>query len=101
AAAAAQAAAEGVADKVRVVAALTRSALATPTVRAAAASRHWCEVYVAAPIGDTLLEGYIDLLYRGPDGLVVVDYKTDHVPDEGALAQRLEHYRRQGAAYAL
>ncbi len=31
--------------------------------------------------GDRLLEGYIDLLYRGPDGLVVVDYKTAATSD--------------------
>ena len=30
----------------------------------------------ARPIGDRLLEGYVDLLYRGADGLVVVDHKT-------------------------
>ena len=100
-AAAAQAAAEGVADRSRVVAALARSALDAPAVRAAATRRHWRELYVAAPIGDTLLEGYVDLLYEDDDGLVVVDYKTDHVPDDAALEQRLVHYQRQGAAYAL
>ncbi len=101
AAATAQAAAEGVADRAGVVEVLARSALQAPAVRAAAAAAHWREVYVAAPLGDTLLEGYIDLLYRDTDGLVVVDYKTDHVPDEPSLEARLQHYRRQGAAYAL
>ena len=99
--AAAQAAAEGVADRTAVVEALARSALQTPAVRAAAAAPHWREVYVAAPVADTLLEGYIDLLYRDTDGLVVVDYKTDYLPDEPSLEARLGHYRRQGAAYAL
>ena len=37
---------------------------------------HWREVYACTPIGDRLLEGYVDLLYRGDDGLVVVDHKT-------------------------
>jgi len=100
-AAAAQAAAEGVADRAEAVAALAGAALASPSVRAAAALPHWREVYVAAPFGDTLLEGYLDLLYRDADGLVVVDYKTDHLPDEPSLDARLEHYRLQGAAYAL
>jgi hypothetical protein len=100
-AAAAQAAAEGVLGQEAVVAALARSALAAPVVMEAATSPHWREVYVAAPVGDTLLEGYIDLLYRAPDGLVVVDYKTDHLPDDASLEARLEHYSRQGAAYAL
>jgi ATP-dependent helicase/nuclease subunit A len=58
-------------------------------------------VYVAGPFGDTVLEGYLDLLYRDADGLVVVDYKTDHLPDEPSLEARLGHYRRQAAAYAL
>jgi ATP-dependent helicase/nuclease subunit A len=100
-AAAAQAAAEGVLGREAVVAALARSALAAPAVIEAAGAPHWREVYVAAPIGDTLLEGYIDLLYRTPEGLVVVDYKTDHLPDEPSVDARLAHYRRQGAAYAL
>jgi ATP-dependent helicase/nuclease subunit A len=100
-AAAAQAAAEGVLGREAVVAALARSALRAPAIAEAAASPHWREVYVAAPIGATLLEGYIDLLYRTPEGLVVVDYKTDHLPDEPSVDARLAHYRRQGAAYAL
>ena len=100
-AAAAQAAAEGVADRTAVVEVLARSALQSPVVQAAAAAPHWREVYVAVPVADTLLEGYIDLLYRDTDGLVVVDYKTDHLPDEPSLEARLAHYRRQGAAYAL
>jgi hypothetical protein len=100
-AAAAQAAAEGVDGRAGVVEALARSALATPAVAAAARAPHWREVYVAAPVGDTLLEGYIDLLFRTDEGLVVVDYKTDHVPDEPALDERLAHYARQGAAYAV
>jgi len=98
---AAQAAAEGVLGREPIVKALARSALAAPAVVEAASAPHWREVYVAAPLGDTLLEGYIDLLYRIPAGLVVVDYKTDHLPDEPTLDARLAHYGRQGAAYAL
>src|SRR5262249_53212156 len=97
-AAAPQAAAEGVLGREAVVAALAQSALVAPAVVEAAASPHWREVYVAAPIGATLLEGYIDLLYRTPAGLVVVDYKTDHLPDAPTVDARLGHYRRQGAA---
>jgi ATP-dependent exoDNAse (exonuclease V) beta subunit len=99
-AAAAQAAAEGVLGQEALVAALARAALAAPAVREAATAEHWREVYVAAPQGDTLLEGYVDLLYRTPDGLVVVDYKTDHAPDEAHLEAKLERYRLQGGAYA-
>jgi ATP-dependent helicase/nuclease subunit A len=70
-------------------------------VRAAAAAAHWREVYVCAPLDGRLLEGYIDLLYRGPDGLVVVDHKTSATADPGELDRRVEGYRNQGAAYAL
>ena len=107
-AAAAQAVAEGVAGRTDVIRRLARSALATPVARAAARHDHWRELWVAAPVGDRLVEGYIDLLYRTPEGLVVVDWKTDHVPADGAegadvaheLSLKVERYRLQGASYA-
>ena len=55
----------------------------------------------ARPIGDRLLEGYVDLLYRADDGLVVVDYKTSATADPAELDRRVEGYRLQGAAYAV
>src|SRR5439155_5832129 len=73
-AAAAQAAAEGVPGRERIVAALARSALGSDLVRRAATRPHWREVYVGCPMGDGVLEGFVDLLYRDDDGLVVVDY---------------------------
>ena len=48
-------------------------------------SPHWREIYACTPLGGRLLEGYIDLLYRGPDGLVVVDYKTSATSDPDEL----------------
>ncbi len=99
--AASQAAAEGVDALVAVVAALARSALATSVVAEAAAAPHWKEVYVAAPVGDSLLEGYVDLVFERPDGLVVVDYKTDFVADDEHLADKLDRYRLQLGAYAV
>ena len=60
----------------------------------------WRELWVAAPIGDHLVEGYVDLLYRSPNGLVVVDWKTDQVQDDAAVAAKVARYRLQGAAYA-
>ncbi|MHB8463389.1 MAG: UvrD-helicase domain-containing protein [Acidimicrobiales bacterium] len=82
---------------------LVRHALAAPSVREAAVSPHWREVYACAPLGDDgrLLEGYVDLLYRGPEGLVVVDYKTAATADPADLDRRAEVYRRQGASYAF
>src|SRR5262249_52867850 len=100
-AAAAQAAAEGVLGHEARIADLARSALRGPSVREAAGLPHWRELYVATPLGDTLLEGYVDLLYRSALGLVVVDYKTDQAGDERGLDERVERYRLQGAAYAL
>ena len=76
-------------------------ALGSRSVREAAASKHWREVYVCVPVGDRQLEGYVDLLYRGADGLVVVDYKTASTSDPEELAHRVRGYRVQGYSYAL
>ncbi len=100
--AAAQSAAEGVGRQQSVVEALAGSALQTSVVTEAISGEYWREMYVAAPLSDDLvLEGYIDLLYRTADGLVVVDYKTDAVPDDATLEAKLARYRLQGATYAL
>lgn len=101
AAVASQCEAEAVSGRVDEVRRLVTSALAAPSVCQAASSPHWREVYVSAPVGNRLLEGYIDLLYRGPGGLVIVDYKTSASTDPEELARRAEGYRFQGASYAL
>ena len=80
---------------------LVVDALGSPSVREAATAPHWREVYACTPLDGRLLEGYIDLLYRGPDGLVVVDYKTAATSDPAELDRRVEGYRIQGASYAL
>ena len=48
-----------------------------------------------------LVEGFIDLLIDTPDGLVVVDYKTDQVPSAAELDAAVARYSVQGAAYAI
>jgi ATP-dependent helicase/nuclease subunit A len=96
----AQAAAEGVIGREDDIVALARSALATATMREAVASQFWRETYVASPVAGQTLEGYVDLIYRTPTGLVVVDYKTDTVGDDD-LDAALARYRLQGASYAL
>jgi ATP-dependent exoDNAse (exonuclease V) beta subunit len=98
--AAAQAVAEGVPGRTEVIAALARSALASDVVRRAAACPHWREVYVGCPLGDGVLEGFVDLLYRDDDGLVLVDHKTDAWRDDADLDAKVERYRVQLAAYA-
>ena len=95
-----QAAAEGVGGRSRTVAGLARAALGTAVAREAAGSQHWRELFVAAPFGERLVEGYVDLVYRGPDGLVVVDWKTDSVAGDDGVDAKLARYRLQGAAYA-
>jgi ATP-dependent exoDNAse (exonuclease V) beta subunit len=96
---AAQALAEGVVPHTGLVTTLVTAALASPLVQRASAAAHWRESWVATVIGDQVLEGIVDLLYRDDDGLVIVDYKTDAVP-LSALSARVDFYRPQMAAYA-
>jgi ATP-dependent exoDNAse (exonuclease V) beta subunit len=97
----AQSLAEGVLEHRDVVEALCRQALGADVVRQAAARQHWREMYVGTTIDDgTVLEGFVDLVFRDDDGsLVLVDYKTDAVPSD-ALDARAEFYRPQVEAYA-
>jgi ATP-dependent helicase/nuclease subunit A len=96
----AQCAAEGVIGLDDQVAALARSALATPIVRGVVGGlEHWRELFVAASVGDRVLEGYVDLLVRTPDGLVIVDYKTDQWAGPVQTGERIDRYRLQLAAY--
>ena len=99
---AAQAVAEGVVGHEDHLAALVRAALAAPAVAEAAALPRWRELYVGVPLGGgRTLEGYVDLLYRRGDGLVVVDYKTGPAGLDADLDPLVARYRMQGAAYAL
>jgi ATP-dependent exoDNAse (exonuclease V) beta subunit len=98
---AAQCVAEGVVGQEGLVRDLARSALHSDLVRRAAAREHWRETYVGTERDDgTVLEGYIDLVYRDDNGtLVVVDYKTDALPTR-AIAARTAYYKPQLDAYA-
>ena len=100
-----QAMAEGVPDREDEIANLAMVAVNSAIVRRAVASgRLWREVPVATPIGNGFLHGFIDLMFEEPDGLVIVDYKTDTVEDvedqELIARQAIERYRLQGGAYA-
>ncbi|MGB2696122.1 MAG: UvrD-helicase domain-containing protein [Dehalococcoidia bacterium] len=98
----AQAAAEGIAARADDVARAVSAALGASCGREAVANgRDWRELYVAALVEGTTVEGFVDLLYETPVGLVVVDYKTDLVPSDAELDAALARYRLQGAAYAL
>jgi uncharacterized protein (DUF1684 family) len=97
---AAQCAAEGVVPYFDVVLGCVRSALASDVVRRAAVRQHWKESFIGRINDDgTVLEGFIDLMYREDDGsTVIVDYKTDYIP-EGAISVRADFYRPQIKAY--
>ena len=97
----AQAWAESVPEHVDTIAASVRSALQAPIVASCATARHWKELFVAAPVGDITIEGYVDLLVETTDGLVVVDYKTDAVRSEADVDEKLARYSLQGAGYAV
>jgi ATP-dependent helicase/nuclease subunit A len=96
----AHAAAEGVPSRQEEIAALARTALESAIVRRAVEGRFWRELYVGAPFGTGVLEGFVDLLFDGPEGLEVVDYKTDQVRDDDEVDRLAGRYRLQGAAYA-
>jgi ATP-dependent exoDNAse (exonuclease V) beta subunit len=97
---AAQCVAEGVVPFAPLVTLLVQSALDSEVVKRAAAREHWRESYVGMVQADgTVLEGFVDLIYREDDGrLVIVDYKTDDAPD-AALPSRVEYYAPQLNAY--
>ncbi|MDE0802658.1 MAG: UvrD-helicase domain-containing protein [Acidimicrobiales bacterium] len=106
-----QAQVEGVVGSVEEITAKARSASTSALVRRAVRGRWWREVHVGAPIeaitgsapkgSVDLFEGFVDLLFEDGAGLVVVDYKTDAVPDDAAVRAALERYAPQGAAYAV
>lgn len=102
--AAGAAAAEGLpAGDAATVAELAASALGSAALtEARRAGRFWREVPLVVPVGDRVLEGFVDLLYERPGGsLVVVDWKTDRARTPQEIDRSLARYRTQGAAYAL
>ena len=51
--------------------------------------------------GDTMmLQGVVDCCFETPQGITVVDFKTDRVFREEDLARRAEEYRPQLEAYS-
>jgi ATP-dependent exoDNAse (exonuclease V) beta subunit len=92
---------ESIPESVEHVTRMVRSALESDAVQLAITRPHHKELYVAAPVGQRLIEGYVDLLIETPEGLVIVDYKTDGVRSDAELDEKLAGYELQGAAYAL
>ena len=92
---------EAIPDHADTVEALVRSALGSEAIGLAKLHGIHRELYVAAPLGAVMVEGYVDLLIRTPDGLVIVDYKTDTVSTNAAVDAKVAAYELQGAAYAV
>jgi ATP-dependent helicase/nuclease subunit A len=66
--------------------------------RARAASRLFRELPLFFPEEGKLVEGIVDLVFEEEDGLVVVDYKTEAVP-QGEEAVRADRHALQLRAY--
>jgi len=92
---------EAIPDRTGIVFRLVRAALGSQAVALAASHPHHKELFVAAPIDGRTVEGYVDLLIETPDGLVVVDYKTDAVRTDDDVDAKLAAYELQAAAYAV
>ncbi len=74
-------------------------ALALPLFeRARRAGRAWRELRVWFPEAEYLVEGMVDLAFEEEAQLVVVDYKTDAITEEQAVAQA-DHHARQLQLY--
>ncbi len=98
----AQAVAEAVPEKAREVARLVRWTLRESAAmqRARSAPRALREVPFAMALDGKVLEGFVDLLVETPEGIEIVDWKTDQVPAEG-VAERLRGYELQAGLYVL
>ena len=92
--------AEGISELSGNVESLVKSAIQSPELQQAIQNRHWRELHVACPLGDQIIEGYVDLVYETAEGLMVVDYKTDQIQQDEINA-KVNHYRLQGATYAV
>ena len=97
----AQATAEAIPHREGDVASLVSRALSSEAAgRARAASRTMREVPFAVPLREHVVEGFVDMLIETPDGLEIVDWKTDQI-SAGEVPDRLRKYELQAGLYAL
>jgi ATP-dependent helicase/nuclease subunit A len=99
--AAAQTVAEAVPERAAEAERLIAAALSSgAAARARAARRALREVPFAFTHQGRVIEGFIDLVIDGDDGLEIVDWKTDRV-GPGEIEARLAEYRLQAGLYVL
>jgi ATP-dependent helicase/nuclease subunit A len=80
------------ADGARTAAEAVVRALGLPVMdRARRAAHLWRELPVWLPDAGDLIEGVLDLAFEEDGALVVVDYKSDHVPEDRLLDQAAHH----------
>ena len=98
----AQAVAEAIPHRARDVARLVRWTLRESAAmeRARSAARALREVPFAMALDGQVLEGFVDLLTETPDGIEIVDWKTDQIPAE-RVRERLRDYELQAGLYVL
>jgi ATP-dependent helicase/nuclease subunit A len=94
----AQAVAEAVPERAGDIARLIRRALDSDAAARARAGRALREVPFALARDGIVLEGFMDLVIDTPDGLEIVDWKTDAIPSS-EVERRLETYRLQAGLY--
>ena len=92
---------EAIPEQADTVESLVRSALGSDAVQLAIDNPAYRELYVGAPLGDVMVEGYVDLLIRTPDGLIIVDYKTDTATTTAQIDAKVAIYELQAATYAV
>ncbi len=100
-----QASAEHIADRADEIIALTRGIHQNRAFQQLISAPYWREIPVAAAVHGRVIEGYIDVLIDTPEGLIIIDYKTDSLAAgdglDAALDHAVERYAPQAATYAI
>jgi len=97
----AQAVAEAIPHRTGEVAGLVRWVVRESSVwqRARTAPRALRETPFAVRLGHVIVEGFVDLLIETPDGIELIDWKTDRI-EPAEVIERLRDYERQAGLYA-
>ena len=69
-------------------------------LRAGCSPNLWRELPFVYREGESLIEGFVDLVFEEEGELVIVDYKTDAAQTPGELEEKARFYQPQGTVYA-